>query len=251
MKLKVLFLALALALSLCLPVAAASVSGGGISLDMPDDYLIITPDTAKDNAEAAKVLGFTEKTLKTHMQDNGMLFLALTGNNTKQIQLRELLCSEDSFAAKIGDLSLLDNEDIRNSAAILLENANLEGSTKYQVVANSGGLKAIKITSSGDTFMSEQYITVRNGKIYSLVGFDAPGANTEYLADIFETLRIDKQRSGFTVAKGAQVVTTIIVVALVAVAIIVIVRLIASFVTDFKNRDNDVREFVKIKRRKF
>ena len=71
------------------------------------------------------------------------------------------------------------------------------------------------------------------------------------LADIFETLRIDKQRSGFTVAKGAQVVTTIIVVALVAVAIIVIVRLIASFVTDFKNRDNDVREFVKIKRRKF
>ena len=251
MRLRSLVLALLLFAVICLPAAATTLSGNGLELELPDEYLIITPDNVSDNSSAAKTLGFTDKTLKTHMEDNGMIFLALLGNNTKQIQLRELVADPDSFAAKIEDLSLLNNENIRESAAVLMEQISLSAESDWEVVANTSGLKAIKITVPGEETVSIQYVTVRNGKIYSLVGYDAPGSEMEFLADVFETMVIEKKRSGFSVTGASQIITTVIVVLLVAVAVVVIIRLIASFVIDFRNRDNDVREFVKIKRRKF
>ncbi len=248
-RIKAIVLALCLVFALCVPAAAAKVAGDGVSIEISDDFLVITPQNVAKNAATAKVLGFTEKTLKTHMTENGMLLLALTGNNTRQIQLREQISAKDSYAAKIGDLSLLSNEDIRESARILLEQMNLQGES--EVISNANGLKAIKLVSVNEDMQSVQYITVRNGRIYSLVGYDAKGADTDYLADVFETLNIEKKSGKFSLAGATGVVTTIIVSLLILVAVIVIIRLIISFVVDFRNRDNDVREFVRIKRRKF
>ena len=250
-RIKAIALALCLVLALCVPAAAAKVAGDGVSIEISDEFLVITPQNVAKNAAAAKVLGFTEKTLKTHMTENGMLLLALTGNNTRQIQLREQVAPSDSYAAKIGDLSLLDNENIRESAKALLEQMSLPGQADVQVVSNSNGLKAIRLSAVSDNVLSVQYITVRNGRIYSLVGYDAADADTDYLADIFETLNIEKKGGKFSLAGATGVVTTIIVSLLILVAVIVIIRLIISFVVDFRNRDNDVREFVRIKRRKF
>ncbi len=251
MKLKALLLALLLITVVAFPASAATLKGDGISLEVPDEYLIITPDNVSENVKAAKVLGFTEKTLKTYMQDNGMIFLGLVGNNTRQVQLRAKTGGEDSFAAKIGDLSLLDNENIRESAAVIMDQLDLSATDRYEVVANTGGLKAIKITAESEDGTSVQYVTIRNGVIYSLVGFDAAGSSMDYLADIFESLEIKKEKGGFTLAEGTQIVTTVIVVLLMLAAVVVIIRLLISFVRDFRNRENDVSEYIKIKRRKF
>lgn len=251
MRIRSLVLAIAFCFALCLPVAAATVAGDGLSVSVPDDYLIITQDNVKDNAEAAKVLGFTDKTLKTHMKDNGILFLGLIGNNTRQIQFRELQGASDSYATKIDDLSLLSNESIRNSADLIMQGLSIPVGSRFEIVANTSGLKAIKITIPDEETVSVQYVTVRNGIIYSLVGYDSPAADMSYLADMFESLNIKRKSNGFTVSGATQIITTIIVVLLIAVAVVVIVRLIISFVIDYRNRDNDVREFVRIKRRKF
>ena len=253
MKRKILVAAAFFAAILCFQASAATLSlkNGNVALTLPDEYIAVTQDNTSSHKNEAQLLGFTDKTLKKHMRDNGILLLALTGNNTRQIQLRCVDGPQDGFAAKVGDLSLLDDDAITESAGQLA--AQLAGveADDCTVVANADGIKAIRIVSSTEETAVYQYVTVRNGEIYSLVGYDGLNSDGAYLAGVFETLTIKKLSPGFSIADGSQLVTTIIIIGLIAVALFIIIRLVISFVYDFRNRENDVSDYVKIKRRKF
>lgn len=258
MKTKVIVLVLALAVFFSVPAAAKSFSKDGISLTFPDEYLVITPELIDEHPEIAESFeGQTDKSLKAHMEGNGILYLAIEKGEVRQIQFRAEKGAEGSFAEKVGDLSLLSNESIKDSAGemalVIQQKTNSKVAEDYRVVMSQSGIKAIRfeLLSNETDYACVQYVTIRNGYIYSLTGYDSPGSDAAFLGDIFDTLSIEKESKPITVAQGNQWLTTVITVLLILVAAAVIIRVIITFVYDFKNRDNDVREFVKIKRRKF
>ena len=258
MKIKAVVLAVVFALLLCVPAAAKTYSQGDISVDIPDEFGVITPEYVEEHPEIAEIFeGQTDKSLKAHMEDNGILFIAVEKNEVRQIQLRVEEGAPNSYVKNVGDLSLLSNESIKESAGEIARTIEQKTDSKvkedYRVVQSHSGIKAIRfeLLAKDAEYACIQYVTVRNGKLYSLTGYDALGSNMDFLADAFDGLSIKKDSDPITVQQGNQLLSTVITVLLIVVAVLVIGRIVATFIHDFKNRDNDVREFVKIKRRKF
>lgn len=253
MKLRVLAFSLCLLAVFGINAFAAelSLNNGSVSVTLPEEYITVTQDNVSEHAYHAALLGYNAKSLKSHMQDNGILLLALTGNNTRQIQLRVSEGGEDSYAAKIGDLSLLTDEALVSSATELVAQLSGTNVEECSIVENQNGIKAILISSTGENAVTYQYITVRNGDIYSLVGHDAKDSDGSFLTAVFDSLSVKKESTGFSVTDGSLILTAAIILLLICGGLFLIIRLIISFVHDFRNRENDVSDYIKIKRRKF
>ena len=250
---KALALFVCFAWLLCMTASAKTLtlSEGNISVTVPGEFIAVTQDNVSDYADAATSLGFTVKSLKSHMKDNGILVLLLTGNNTCQVQLRVSEGSEDSFAEKIGDFSMLTDQALAQSASELVKAMTDTTVDECSIVENSNSIKAIELITATKESSVWQYITVRNGDIYSLVCYDSPDSDGIAVRKMFDSLNIKQETFGFTVGDGAQIVTAAIILPLIGGAVFLIIRLIMSFVHDFRNRENDVSDYIKIKRRKF
>ncbi len=241
----------AAALTLTFCASAAGVTVGNITLDVPDGYITITQLNASKHADEAKLLGLTAAGLKSYMRERGIVLLAVTGNNSRQIQLRTVAGDSESFAVKVGDFSSLQDEAVAGAAEKLVS-AFADGETgEYRIVTNSRGIKFIELSFRYEKVSSVQYITVRNGEMISLVCYDEGGDAGESFGGIYESVFIPKDKTGFSVNDGAQIITAAIILILIIGIIVGAVLVVISIVRDIRERDNDVRKYVRIKRRKF
>ena len=133
-----------------------------ISIDVDKDYISAYKGDNLDNI--AKAVGMTVEELENYFEKNGVLFLAANKDNSIQVRVSSY---ENEFSELVGDLSALSDKEIKQVAEELKTSDEAEyslySSDRYKFI-----LFSELLTDSGGQYISEQYITAKNGKIYQI-----------------------------------------------------------------------------------
>lgn len=207
-----------------------------LTIELSDAYTVLDSSNVSKNEEVVEKFGYTVSSFKNYLQQNNILFFGVDSNGTQCF----LKCWQTDFSKEITDLSVLDDETLKSVATQIItiseaayKTATVNGMRFFEVSATD--------TDSGGNFYSVQYITIRNGKIYSL-NFAFPGTESkENKAAAWETvttLKIeDKARS--SPWDMASVFELVLIWAIIIVAVAGAVVIIISFVRDIKARKNE------------
>ena len=207
-------------LMLTVPVFAA---GADIEITAPKDFYSYKSGQNAENA--AKILSMTAAELENYCSDNGIVFIAVNGDNTKQIRLS---VTESAFSGSIGNLSNLSDDKITELIPYITGAVSGE-------ITEKGGQKFIKttesLTDSGGEYSVINYVTVAAKKDYVLYFYTASGTSTDYTGEVFDSLSSEDfyketdRKSYF----GYVIITAIALLAIVSAYIIF------TLVRDIKN----------------
>ncbi len=205
-----------------------------IEITLPDDFILLTDNNLRANEEIITSLGHSLTSLRNYMDENHVLFIAMDSQNKNQAQLSAF---KTEFSKDIGDLGGLKADELEKIGKQMLGG-------NFEIISINGWVYFKTKVDGLAGYATVQYITFKNGMLYTLnyYGSDSSVANS-----IASGLALPQKSSG----TSAQTILLSILlwVALVA-ALVTMVLLILSFVSDFqKNKeDNDVREYIRIKR---
>lgn len=199
-----------------------------IEITAPKDFY--SYKSGQSAKETAKILGTTENELENYCDENGILFIALNKDNTKQIRVT---VTESAFSGSIGNLSNLSDDKI---TALI---PDITGAVSGELT-EKGGQRFIKtartLSDSGGEYSVINYVTVAAKKDYVLSFYTATGAGTDYIKEVFESFSSEdfyKQadnKSNF----GFVIIAAIVLLALGSAYIIF------TLVRDIKNdRENN------------
>lgn len=223
----------------------AKDSANSLSVTLPENYLLLNADTAEENVELIESLGYSLASFKTYLKpnENGAiqtLFLGVEPSSKAQIAVK---CWSSDFSKKIGNFVSLNEEALSQTAKQLV---TVKGASYKTVSANGMTLIEIRLNGedSGGKFCSIQYLTVCNGKFYSL-NFSFSGAvNNQKAALAWDTLATFKIKN--KVGKGVWDAGSIFIIILLSLAIIgaviMAIILVYSIVRDIKKRRTDPNE---------
>lgn len=227
-----------------------TVTDYGFSIQLPDGYTLLNSKNASKNKELIESLGYTVDSFKNYLKaktDGGYttLFLGLNPSNGSQISFK---VSTTDFSKKIVDMTLLNDEAFAKTAKELVK---IPGASYKSVSVK--GMKLIEISTSGKDsggdFCSVQYLTVRNGNLFS-IGFSFDGAMDDSKGDIaWKTIgTLDIKNSEVPSAWDAESIVQIIFISIailagVVLAIIVVYSLIRDFIRRRRNNEQD-KEYI-------
>ncbi len=239
--LRIFLISVLLSLCLATQVLAASYTnhGSGVDFAVPEAYTCITPDSIKANKETVEQLGHSTDSLKAFMAENDLLLVAVMPQNAAQLQLR---VTRTEFSRDILSLDGLDTDSLTRIGEKLAENFTL-------VTVN--GVHYFKTVQSGTGYGTVQFVTVKNGAVYRLLYYGTSMAEANAAV---QNLHIKDTGTGNLPGRGMTIFLSIAIVVVILLALVAIGFLIYSFYKDLKNRygeKNDVREYIRIKRRKF
>ena len=161
---------------LTVPVFAA---GADIEITAPKDFHSYKSGQSAESM--AKILGMTAAELENYCSDNGIVFIAVNEDNTKQIRLS---VTESAFSGSIGNLSNLSDDKI---TALI---PDITGAVSGEIT-EKGGQKFIKttesLTDSGGEYSVINYVTVAAKKDYVLSFYTASGTSTDYTEEVFDS----------------------------------------------------------------
>jgi len=209
-----------------------------LQIDFSDEYTVLTPSNLNKNSDLIESIGHSVISLKTKMNNDGIVLMAVAEENHQQIQLKS---ATTTFTSQIVSLSSLSSTQLDTVAKQIVGN-------DYEVLYKNDTV-FLKISTTTSEYSSSQYITVENGKLYTLVYY---GADPSRLDAILNSMIITKN-SSFSFLDGTTILQIVLISVAVVAVIVAIVLIVISFVKDFKKRndENDVRDYIKIKRRKF
>lgn len=139
-----------------------------------------------DNTSAvASALKMTETELEAYRSENGIIYLAVNKDNTKQIRISR---AETDFSNGVINLSNLSNSKI---SELIPDITGIEGAKGDIIDLN--GQKLIKTvfrsSDSGGDYILTEYITVADKKSYILTFYTDASADTDYIDQTLETLQ--------------------------------------------------------------
>lgn len=215
-----------------------SFKGDNLQINIPDEYTVLTPGNLNKNKDLVEAIGHSVTSLKNNMQNDGVILMAVASENKHQIQLKS---ATTTFTSQIVSLSSLSGDQLNTVASQLV-------GKDYSIVYKNN-IVFLKISSKTSEYNSAQYVTVENGKLYTLVYY---GDEPWRLDTVLNALTITKA-SGFSLFDSTTVLQIVLISVVIVAVIVAIVLILISFIKDFKNRndENDVRDYIKIKRRKF
>ncbi len=166
-----------------------------------------------DNSEIAKILGMTEGDLEKYCKDNGVTYLAVNSDNTKQIRKTE---TADSLSKEIFDLSLLEDKKIFVLSDELSGFENANGS-----IIRKDDLKFFKTEhetkDSGGEYVITQYVTIENAEKKVLTFYTAKDIDRNYIDSAFAELFRPKTNYTPFLTSGVAVFAVIGAVVLVLI----------------------------------
>ena len=169
-------------LVLSLLFISLTVSAAGIFIELPPDFRVFWEND--QNPQAAKILGLSGAELSEYMREQDIVFIATDESNTRQVRIRE---TADEFSRRAGDFSALSDKDI------LVLAPKLTGAENCSVVKRDAQ-KFIFVEEtlydSGGEFTLTRYLTVADGKIYTLAFYNTAGADTAYIGAAFESFTV-------------------------------------------------------------
>lgn len=242
MKLKAFALFMLLAFCFSVTAFAATPKDVNMTLNLGDEYFVITEDSVSGNQEIIENLGYTKSSFKELFTKGSLVAFVLHSGTKTQIQIRVY---NTPFTEKLEDLSLLNSENLTAVAK--------EISPAYQKAVNVGDTVFLQSISKTEDetgkYSVSQYVTVKNGSLYTVSFYsNAPSETFENQTLSLIPIKTVKKKVGLTETVLLIIMSVVIIAFLFAAGFLVF-----SIASQLKrNReDNDVREFVKIKRRRF
>ncbi len=230
-----LTLMLFLTLSFTALAEAVSVADYDLKLTLPEGFTELNADNAKENIDIIRGFGYEEKSFKSYLEREGIIFFA-THSDGIQLNIKSW---ETDFSKKTEDLSYISDEVLIGVRDKLIGKNYTSTST-----AKVNGIKFISVNKndkdSGGEFCTVQYFTVRNGKIYSFA-LSYPGSLDEVkekLAwDFICTVEIEDNISPSAWSLG-NIILMIFIWLLIVVGIAAVALIFFSFVKDVIRKRN-------------
>lgn len=222
-----------------------------LTLTLPEEYVLLSSETAEENAELLESLGYSETAFKNYLKqvDNTqILFLGVNPDNMAQVTVK---ASSTEFSKKIIDFSLLTDEALQKTAKDLVA---VKGASQKKAEVN--GIKLIEVRAtdkdSGGEFCSIQYLTVRNGVLYT-VGYTFNGPVSEAKVNTawesIQSLDIKDVTTSSAFDLGT-ILLMFLLSAVVIAGVVVVGLIIYTFIRDVKNKKASPNQEVEYIRRK-
>ncbi len=220
-------------------VAAESFNKNGASLTFPEGFTVLNEENLSKNSETVKMLGHSVSSLKTQMEKSGIIAIAVDSDNSEQFIYK---CVVSSFSERTESFDSFNDEALKK-----INTEMFGGNARVEKINGTTYFYTKSYTENSD-FYTYQYVTVQSGKLYSFIYY---GNTKERITDLMSTVKIEKAGQGTSFTQ----IGTIVLMSLVMIGIIVVLVLIAISVirdlSDKKNEENDVAEYIRIKRRKY
>jgi hypothetical protein len=153
--------------------------------------------------------------IKYYLSQNNITYLAINGDNTKQIKRSEIT---DAFSQKVVDFSVLEDSEILNLANQISGFENSKGQ-----VVTVGDIKLlkteVKTKDSGGDYVLTQFVTVKGGKKITLSFFTAGDGDRAYIETVLKE-QFPKEKDftpfliGGTVALSIAILVVIVLIIL-------------------------------------
>lgn len=233
--------------------SAEEISDYNLDFKLPNEFIVITKDNAKEHSEFLETMNFTASSFQNYIINNNIILFATTSNKTTQISVNAV---KTDFSEQTEDLNYLEDEYIARLLPEMIDD-NIS-SNEIKVFKDS---KFIKVTNKSFDKAGEycylQYITVKNGYLFNITFSFSVNSLTQsdidYADALMKNLTIDKAREKITITGIENIATHIVLVLVILFLISAVVYIIYTFIMDIiKNRNtSDVAPYVKIKRRRF
>lgn len=195
-------------------------AGTGIKINAGKEFTVLL--SGENEKELAKILGIAEDELISYCRDNGIEYLAVNRDNTKQIRLS---VKQTEFSSAVINFSNLSDENIAAVIPEIIGVSNVKCET-----ADKNGQKFAKIllssSDSGGEYTVSQYITVANKKLFILSVCTAADKDIEYADKIFEGFDAEdfnhtkSQKNGYSGIIVGAIAILVVGCAFVAVTLI-------------------------------
>lgn len=152
---------------------------GEIKITAPEGFY--SYESGGNADKTAKILGMTDTELESYCAENGIKFIAVNNDNSKQIRLA---VAESSFSASIGNLTNLSEDKI---TALI---PDITGANRGEIIDKEGQsfIKTAESASdSGGGFTVIGYYTVAAKKEYVLSFYTSSGTDTDYADEVFKS----------------------------------------------------------------
>ena len=152
---------------------------GEIKITAPEGFY--SYESGGNADKTAKILGMTDTELESYCAENGIKFIAVNNDNSKQIRLA---VAESSFSASIGNLTNLREDKI---TALI---PDITGANRGEIIDKDGQsfIKTAESASdSGGGFTVISYYTVAAKKEYVLSFYTSSGTETDYADEVFKS----------------------------------------------------------------
>lgn len=209
---------------------SAFAQSGGIKITAPEKFY--SYESGKSSAETAKILGMTDTELESYCAENGIKFMAVNNDNSKQIRLA---VAESSFSASIGNLTNLTEDKI---TALI---PDITGAKRGEIIDKDGQsfIKTAESASdSGGGFTVISYFTVAAKKDYVLSFYTSSGTDTKYAEEVFKSYWSED----FYMQKSEKSPFRYVIFAAIVLLAAGSVYIIFTLVRDIKNDRNEQAE---------
>ena len=182
MKIKILF-AVLLAVVVLFPISAAA----NASVDMKDiDETFYVFSNASDREKVSKITGEETEDLKEYCSSNGIIYLAVNEDNSKQIRISR---TKSNFSEKLGNISFLTDGEIGDVFA-----EDIKASSKYKLTEKNSQKFIVfenRYSDSGGKYTLTSFVTVANENLYTLSFYTSENSDTEYMEKVFDGYECD------------------------------------------------------------
>ena len=215
---------------LVLAVFTLTVSASEVSLKTNEQFYVY----GEENEELSKTIGMSETELSDYCKTNDIIYLAVNKENSKQIRVQ---CSETEFSESVVNISLLSNDKIGELTPLIAGIDNVKGE-----IIKKNGQKFIKIelssSDSGGEFIITEYITVADGKEYTLRFYTDKNADMQYIEKTFEKYSSNAFLDDSQPVSVWQFVILAAAVVFAAVTVIIVITIIK----DIKKEREETKE---------
>ena len=203
---------------------SAAQNYGEFSIDLPQDFYYA--DEYADKTKISEITGVSVTELEEHYKQNNIKLFALDKENKVQIKISSFA---DDFSSKTVDFSKYNDEQLKDIAKNILNN---EQALNLKIVSSNNhkfltAKEAHK--DSGGEYTVTQYITVVNGKNYSLTVFAPIDYSSDYADEIFESFKLESKV--IKAEKKIHLSDVIILLLIISFAIIATISLISIIIS--------------------
>lgn len=211
-----------------------------LSLSLDEEYYMLTKENASKNKDIIEEFGYTVTSFKTYMEQNNILIMGIDTKEKIQLTLKAW---ETAFSKDIVELSVLNETAISDIAKKLV---TINGSSWRTVKINNMQMIEVRFAGSDEkgSFYSVQYITIRNGKIYSL-GLNFSGEESDEKTSLaWDTVKGLWIKDVATASpwSASTIFEFVIIWIIILAAAIAVVLIIISFVKDRIKHNADMEK---------
>ncbi len=211
---------IAVFLFIVLCINTLAISGDIITPD--NDFIIYSANKQK----VADILGASVSELDEKVKNQGIVFLAVNNDNTKQIQMTETVTD---FSQKVSDFSNLSDRSIISLLPTISGMDNISGNV---VTHNGQKYGYIKLKQKESGYILTQYFTVKEKKLYTVTFYTEEGISTDYIETAFSTEDLIRKS---IIMPGTDKGGLVAVIVGTVIFGVIFILILYTLIKDFKN----------------